>query len=78
MNHQSICFISDHMNHDSICVYALQRIAIDYVKELLPHINIVIYFSDGCAAQYKNYKDFSNLYHEIDLGLTATWNFFAT
>ena len=62
------------MNHDSICVLAFEKIAIDYVKELLPHINKAIYFSDGCAAQYKN----NVCHHEIDFGLTATWNFFAT
>ena len=54
MKHQSIYFISDYMNHYSIFVYAFQIIVIDYVKELLPQINKVIYFSDDCAAPYKN------------------------
>ena len=39
----------------------------------------MIYFSDGCAGQYKNYKNFVNLCHHLsDVGIEAFWNFFAT
>jgi hypothetical protein len=39
----------------------------------------IIYFSDGCAAQYKNRKNFLNLCnHDADFGLPAEWHFFAT
>jgi len=39
----------------------------------------VYYFSDGCAGQYKNLKNFSNLcHHEEDFQLQAEWHFFAT
>ena len=39
----------------------------------------VIYFSDGAASQYKNYKAFINLcFHEQDHSLKAEWHFFAT
>ena len=39
----------------------------------------VHYFSDGCAGQYKNRYNFTNLcYHEEDFGLACEWNFFAT
>ena len=35
--------------------------------------------SDGCAAQYKNRKNFINLcYHMEDFGVQAEWHFFAT
>ena len=35
--------------------------------------------SDGCAAQYKNRKNFINLcYHMEDFGVPAEWHFFAT
>ena len=38
-----------------------------------------IYFSDGCAGQYKNRYNFINLlHHEEDFELQAEWNFFAT
>ena len=36
-------------------------------------------FSDGCAGQYKNCKNFINLcYHLEDFGVPAKWHFFAT
>ena len=39
----------------------------------------VLYFSDGAASQYKNYKAFINLcFHEQDHSLKAEWHFFAT
>ena len=39
----------------------------------------IIYFTDGCAAQYKNRFNFINLtFHEEDFGIPAEWNFFAT
>ena len=45
----------------------------------MPTINKVEYFSDGCAAQYKNYKNMLNLCrHKSDFGIDAIWTFFAT
>ena len=39
----------------------------------------VHYFSDGCAAQYKNCKHFVNLCHHLtDFLIDRLWNFFAT
>ena len=50
-----------------------------YVKEKLPHIKHITYFSDGCAGQYKNCKNFLNLcHHQADFGFSAEWHFFAT
>ena len=41
--------------------------------------NQIFFFSDGCAAQYKNCKNFTNLcYHFLDFGVHAEWHFFAT
>ena len=42
-------------------------------------ITKITYFSDGCAGQYKNCKNFINLcYHLEDFGVPAEWHFFAT
>ena len=50
-----------------------------YVKEKLPHIKHITYFSDGCAGQYKNCKNLLNLcHHQADFGFSAEWHFFAT
>ena len=37
------------------------------------------YFSDGCAAHFKSFKNFINLFHHSkDFYLNAEWIFFAT
>ena len=77
-NH-SICFISDHMTHDTNTVYAFQKVLMGFVKLKLQNVTHVKYFTDGSAAQYKNYKNFCNIcHHEKDFGLKCDWNFFAT
>jgi len=77
------CIISDNLQHDTNSFFAFQSILI---PQLLSEFKIcglnithVHYFSDGCAAQYKNRKNFINLYsHQQDFGTTAEWNFFST
>ena len=57
-----------------------------FLQDLIPHIKInypqvkkIIYFSDGCAGQYKNRYNFINiLNHEKDFELQVEWNFFST
>ena len=50
----------------------------EHVKGNYMHITKVKYFSDDCAVQYKNYKNFLNLcHHYSDFDLEAEWNFFA-
>ena len=79
ITHQSFCFISDEVHHDTTMVYSIQKMFITHIKRHFPKITKVEYFSDGCAAQYKNKYNFTNLcMHEHDFGLSAEWNFFAT
>jgi hypothetical protein len=75
----NVCIISDCLKHDTITVHAFISAMVSHLKATLPSMNKIIYFSDGAASQYKNYKNFSNLcYHKSDHGLDAEWNFFAT
>ena len=76
---ESLCIISDDNTHDTNFVYQVQVILVQYIKENYPNIVKLHYFSDGCSAQYKNYKNFINLcHHKEDFGLDAEWVFFAT
>lgn len=76
---KSICMISDHLIHDTLTVYEFQRHLISEVRNVLPKIKKMIYFSDGASSQYKNKKNFVNTcQHENDFGIIAEWNFFAT
>ena len=74
---ESLCIISDDNTHDTNFVYQVQVILVQYIKENYPNIVKLHYFSDGCSAQYKNYKNFINLcHHKEDYGLDAEWVFF--
>ena len=75
----SFCFLSSELLHDTVMVHLIQCKTINFLKNLIPELKFVEYFSDGCAAQYKNRKCFYNLcLHEKELGVKAAWSFFAT
>ena len=75
----SFVIISECNTHDVIAVHLFQSKLVSFLKEKFDAVRKIVYFSDGCAAQYKNCKGFLNLcHHEIDFGMSAEWNFFAT
>lgn len=79
LQHKSMCFISDDLDHDTAQVLLAQKHITDWIKTNLPHVEEVEYMTDGCAEQYKNCKAFLNLCrHEEMFGLKARWSFFAT
>ena len=65
----SICFISDNLKHDVNFVYKVMKDTIKYIRDNITEaLSKVHYFSDGCAGQYKNCKNFLNLcLHTSDL-----------
>jgi len=67
------------MGHDVPMEFQTQKVTLEYIKSKYPHVTKVEYFTDGCAAQYKNCKSFVYLcYYEEDFHLKARWNFLAT
>lgn len=77
--HQSYCFISDSLKHNTVMVYSFLNELIPAIQEGHPTLKKIHYFTDGCAAQYKNKFNFLNLcHHRADFGVDAEWNFFAT
>jgi hypothetical protein len=80
----SYCIISNCTIHDTNTFYAFQSALMKDLKVHLEALGVnntkyIYYFSDGCAGQYKNRKNFVNLYHhKADFGIEAEWNFFAT
>ena len=71
--------ITRENRHDPIVVHLFRKVLINFLKNQLRQPNKIIYFSDGCAAQYKNQKNFVNLcHHNEDFGVPAEWHFFAT
>ena len=77
--HRCLCVISDDLDHDTSFVNKLQELVCDYIKSEMPEVTSIEYWSDGCAGQYKCFKNMMNLcLHKEDFGLGATWYFFAT
>lgn len=79
VQHENLCFISDDLVHDVSMVKLIQEKTITFIKEKYPHVNEVMYMTDGCAGQYKNCFSFLNLCKHFHMyGIKATWCFFAT
>ena len=78
----SYVIISDCLHHDTVAVYTFQKCLIRYLKcVLLEQLKPkkIVYFSDGAGSQYKNRKNFVNLYlHQEDFDVSAEWHFSAT
>ena len=69
----SVSCISNYMTQNTITVYAFLKTLInDHIKTRYPFFKRVSYFSDGSPAQYKNYKNFTNLLiHKKHFGIKA-------
>ena len=79
VQHQSYCFISNDTKHSAAMVYTFLNHIIAELKSKHKRLIKIHYFSDGCAAQYKNRFNLINLCHHLeDFGIEAEWNFFAT
>lgn len=79
LQHKSLVIISDCTHHDATAVYAFTKHIIKLVKSLIPDCEKIFYFSDGAPSQYKNYKNFVNLYfHFDDFKIHVEWHFFTT
>lgn len=75
---KSFCIISDDLEHDVALVYQTQKTVLNFLKFEFPEIPLAYaeYFTDGCAAQYKNCKNFRNIcYHEHDFNVKCSWSF---
>ena len=75
----SLCYLSDDLTHDVNMVYEILKQTVHFIQNFIcDNVSTVHYFSDGCAAQYKNCKNFLNLcFHQQDFGVKCTWSFFA-
>lgn len=72
--------ISDYHKHETKAIHLFQTKLMIHLKARVPcEIKKLTYFSDGCAAQYKNRFNFLNLlHHERDFGMPASWHFHPT
>ena len=54
LKHLNLCMISD-LKHDTFAVHTFINNGMPYIKEQLPFVTKLHYFSDGCGGQNKNY-----------------------
>ncbi|CAJ1061238.1 uncharacterized protein LOC119727986 [Xyrichtys novacula] len=78
--HNNLVIISECNIHDTVAVHLYQKQPVQFLTNSNGQSpRRICYFSGGCAAQYKNRKNFINLcHHEEDFGIPAEWHFFAT
>ena len=77
--HKNFVAISDCLKHDTVAVHQFQRKFISRIKDIVPDVEKLYYFTDGAPQQYKNKKNFINItHHSEDFGVHAEWHFFAT
>ncbi|XP_044597202.1 uncharacterized protein LOC123273796 [Cotesia glomerata] len=75
----NLIIISDNLTHNTTAVYSFQEVLTSFLKNKIPDISKIIYFSDGAASQYKNRYNLLNLlHHEEDFQIPAEWHYFAT
>lgn len=76
---KSYCFISEDLKHDDAIVNIFLEELIPKIKELIPGLKNVLYFSDGRGEQYKNCENLLWLcQHESKFNIQVTWKSFAT
>lgn len=80
IKHSSFVVISPCLEHNTVSVYTFQKKLVEFMTTKFQTVpKKIFYYSDGCAAQYKNKKNFINLcYHKQDFGVEAEWHFSAT
>ena len=68
--------ISVCLTHDNSTVHLFQQRLMKFLEEMFGEKpKKVFYFSDGCAGQYNNCKNFMNLcHHSVDFGVEAEWH----
>lgn len=61
----------------AVCSHAIIKQTVNIIKEVIfSTLSMMLYFSDGCAEQYKNYKNFINCsLHEKEFSVKYAWSF---
>lgn len=76
---QSLVIIAESLKHNFCSVYQFQLELFAYLKQKLPRVTKLHFFSDGAGGQYKNRKNFYNLITiKTDYHYDIIWNFFAS
>ncbi|CAF5036332.1 unnamed protein product, partial [Rotaria magnacalcarata] len=78
-NNYSFALVSDNVTHDKYCVAVCLNNIITKLKQYLPDLEEIVFFSDGAASQFKQRYLLQNMTRMmVEHTLKLSWNFFAT
>ena len=64
-SHQSFVFVSSESHHDATFIYILINKVISLLKEIVPNLEMIHYWTDSPTSQYRNKTIFKVIsYHE--------------
>lgn len=74
--HKSFVFISNESRHDATFIYTLIGKLVPLLKQVVPNLQMVHYWTDSPTSQYRNKTIFKILScHEEYFGVMASWNY---
>ena len=75
-SHKSFVFISNESRHDAIFVYTLIGKLLPLLKEVVPNLEMLHYWTDSPTSQYRNRTTLKIIScHKEYFGVTVSWNF---
>ena len=73
--YDNFCFVTDELDHNKFAAYHLKQKLISLLREKVPNLQTIHFWSDGCAAQFKSKYCFK-LLMEYPADLEITWSYF--
>ena len=75
-SHQSFVFVSNESRHDATFIYTLISKLVPLLKEIIPDLKRIHYWTDSPISQYRNKTIFKIIsYHEEYFNCRASWNY---
>ena len=78
VEHDSVVMISPDLKHDASAVKSFVEVFSAHVTIHYPHIDHIIFWSDGCGVQYKSKAPLYNISKNFEISQKVTWNFFGS
>ena len=77
LNHKNFVYVSDDLGHNFGHVFTIMKNIISEIKEIVPDLKMVHYWTDSPSSQYRNKSAFYVISdHENIFGVPAIWNYF--
>ena len=70
-----VVFLSSESHHDATFIYTLVGKLVPLLKEIVPNLKMIHYWTDSPTSQYRNKTIFKVIYHEEYFNCKASWNY---